>query len=356
MFVDPSESDAKEGMPSPGRLHHLIVGDDMRNKGSAGERATFVRLSEGDVTGPPSSEAGVFSDFTSFIAFDGKAPATEASLMRVAGIRGSDLAHIELLLRPTPDDGVEVVARVGADEAVVQRPPGSGQYVYWMTRAGQTLDVGAVAQGGSVSGTVETGARVSPDVTAPMRLNADSAILGKFLFFGTYSGSLDDRERAALFAELRRRALLADPVVAQLAGELSEAVSQARSATKRNPYGTDAVQDACPSVTDWTRPNLADAGDACRATIATHCEANPKGTGCECWDKDAARYATPACVNHRLAFGKEAGTDLASLTAEQVADVKRKYGLVHAVPAPAPKVAAAPARVARRRRWYDFLT
>jgi hypothetical protein len=361
-----------EGMPAPGKLLHFVAGH--ANLGTAGADAAFVPEQPTEmssaIVGPPSSQAGVFGEFAMFVTIDGAALGTEtSSLIKVAGLSGEAMAHIELLLRPTVHGLVELVARIAGEDVAVERPPGAGQYVYWMMRSGQSMHVGVTGQGGTVTASREVKAAVTPSVTAPMRVNSDSRNLGKISLFGVYEGALDESDAAALLAELRRRAVLSDPVVSRISEDLSAALRDAQETVTRNPYGTDAVQDACASITDWTRPNYADAGAKCREAVRQHCEAAPKSAGCECWDEDAPRYLTAACVNHRMAFGPVVGADLGKLTPKQIETVKSSYGLAPAakqavavvpvstqqLPAPALPALATTPPPPRVRRWYDIL-
>jgi hypothetical protein len=105
--------------------------------------------------------------------------------------------------------------------------------------------------------------------------------------------------------ELKRRALLTNPIVSAMADRERASAAAMHDMVNKNPWASEKVAAQCSAIKDWTNPNFAVASDECRASIAHHCQMHPKAAGCECWDQDSATYTRPSCVAQRELFGEK---------------------------------------------------
>lgn len=307
---DPQEPDA---MPYRDYLQYHVKADDNKLTSVGKAEGAFVLQGEtasSQVVGPPSHLCSVGGDFTIFVTLLGRAPINRSNVFRVYGsapFEGEQvMIQVQMLMDPQPDGSVDVTASVGPCAVSVKRPQGSDQVSYVFQRTAQSLTLTAFTP--TASGLVDANEpctiKVEPTVSTPMTINSPDESVGALVEFGIYSRALPASEMNALVMELKRRALLTNPIVSAMADRERASATAMRNMVNENPWESEKIAEQCSAIKDWTKPNFAVASDECRASIAHHCQIHPKTSGCECWDQDSATYKRPSCVIQRELFGE----------------------------------------------------
>lgn len=257
--------------------------------------------------GASSEDAGVFDDFT--IAATLRLPAAGAlSLFRAQGLSGGgELAVVDFAVGPGAPGRRQLSLAYGGEtvsaDVVATREP----VTLIVRRDGGASTATLLQCVHSFTGATErearelpAGARVTPQVSAPVALAADGVAGGdaELLRLLVWNAALTDGDLDTVCQQGLQAQLMLTPEFVQAQRRRAEAAAAAAASRTRNPYGSDAVQAQCGSVADWTIPGaLAAADAACWDAVDTHCRAAPAGPGCECWLP--ARADTVACRKFR---------------------------------------------------------
>lgn len=118
------------------------------------------------------------------------------------------------------------------------------------------------------------------------------------------------------------------------------------------PYDP-TVCNACSSVKKWTDiTQIMNAPVQCRKSINDFCANNTAHPLCKCWDTSSSLFNSDTCRMYRAMFSGEKSSCLDSLTAEDIAFLKEKYGLIY--PNECPTAIKAPYLIKNTYQKYDW--
>lgn len=284
-------------------------------------------------SGPPSNVAGVFDDFT--IAATVTIPQQgQVSIFKAAAMTPGGLGAVELRVQPGAD-GRRQLALMFGDDTVTSDVAATKEPVTIVCRKNglkallQQTTHSVTADNQRVELDVSDTARARPQVTTPVLLGASGTAGGDSLLSRllVWKVSVPDDIISQIVLQGKMIALRKDDVFQSLISERDRAYQSAADAKTRNPYGSDAIQEACKvSIADWTKPGeIAFATVGCKDAISDFCKANPDHPECACFGD--AKKDTPACKQFLSLLKSTPPADLENLTPEELAAVVGKYGL-----------------------------
>jgi hypothetical protein len=286
-------------------------------------------------SGPPSNVAGVFEDFT--IAVTVTIPEQgQVSLFKAAAMTTTGLGAVEVRVQPGADGRRQLSLMYGDDTGTVSTDVAATKEPVTIICRKSGLKVvlqqathSVTADNQRVELDMSDTARARPQVTTPVLLGAPGsaggdALLSRLL---VWKVAIPDDIINHIVLQGKMIALRKDDVFQSLISERDRAYKTAADAKTRNPYGSDAIQEACKaSITDWTKPGeIAFATVGCKDSITDFCKANPDHPECACFGD--AKKDTAACKQFLGLLKSSPPADLENLTPEELAAIVGKYGL-----------------------------